>query len=98
MLLDFNKDKKIYVLILIMKLSLRFWISKVFKFLLVQFEFNEINRLVLKPSRADKKKFKYVGDLISEVYDIVHLANISFHLDCDDQKFNFSDQSRKQTQ
>ena len=56
MLMDLKKDKKIYVLILVMKLSLRFWILKIFKFLLVQFEFNEINRLVLKPRRTDKKK------------------------------------------
>ena len=53
-LTDLNKDKKFYVPILIMELSLRFWISKVFKFLLVLFEFNEISRLVLKPSRTDK--------------------------------------------
>ena len=43
------------------------------------------------------KKIKYAGDLISEAYDIVHLANISFRLDCDNQKLNFSDQSGKQT-
>ena len=39
----------------------------------------------------------YIGDLISEVYDIVHLTNIFFCLDCDNQKFNFSVQSGKQT-
>ena len=38
-----------------------------------------------------------VGDLVSEVYDIVHLTNISLWLDCDNQKFNFSVQSGKQT-
>ena len=43
------------------------------------------------------KKFKYVGDLISEVYDIAHLTNISSRLDCDNQKLNLSDQSGKQT-
>ena len=67
-LIDLKTDKKICMLILIVKLSLRFWILNIFKFLLVQFEFNEIKRLVLKPSRTDKK-FKHVGG--SNVHDIV---------------------------
>ena len=60
-LINLKKDNNI-CLVILMKLSLRFRVSKIYKFLLVQVEFNEINSLVLKSSRTDNK-FIHVGDL-----------------------------------
>ena len=62
--MDLKKDKNICVHICVL----------IFKLLLVQFEFNEINRLVLKPNRTDKNILTCWG---SEVYDLVHIGNIS---------------------